>query len=368
MLISIFIVAASLVLFFAHYFLFFSLIEFFGLHRPTDQWTLGITLFVLAVSFIGSLFLNHWRENRFTRALYYVSGLWLGLLTNLVLGFAFVWLILIFFHFIGFHTDGLGLGRTAIAIALLYSAWGVWNASHFVIKRITVRIPNLPENWRGKKIIQLSDVHLGLTNREDFMEKIAVAANEEKPAMVVITGDLFDGMDGDLLPFVAPIEDIQTEKGVYFVRGNHEIYVGLKEVTQALHCTKIRVLHDEVVDVDGLKIIGIEYPEDRHDEKVVDILKRLQKDYLGSPNILLYHVPGYVKQIKKLGVNLELCGHTHKGQIFPFGFVTRLMFHGFDYGLHADGDFSIYTTSGTGSWGPPMRTEKRGEIVAITLE
>ena len=74
-----------------------------------------------------------------------------------------------------------------------------------------------------------------------------------------------------------------------------------------------------------------------------------------------------LKQIKKMGVNLELCGHTHKGQIFPFGLLTKLIFRGFDYGLHTDGIYTLYTTSGTGSWGPPMRTEGRSEIVLITL-
>ena len=100
---------------------------------------------------------------------------------------------------------------------------------------------------------------------------------------------------------------------------------------------------------------------------IVAVLDSLKSDFLGKPNILLYHAPTNIEQIKEAGVNLELCGHTHKGQLFPLKYIVNLIYKGYGYGLHQFGDYTLYVSSGTGSWGPPMRTGSDSEIVVITL-
>lgn len=366
--ISLFFITTIIALFAAHWFLYFSLIRFFGLQSSTNKWTIAAVLFFLAVSFIVALLLTHWKENEFTRALYYLSGFWLGFLANLVLSLAIAWIIFLIVRYFGIEINSGILGAVFILLAVAYSVWGVWNASNPVIKQINVSIPNLPAAWKGQKIVQLSDVHLGLTNRKDFMEKVVQKVNAENPAAVMITGDLFDGMDGDLGTLATPINDIKAPKGIYFVTGNHETYLGLKEVFAALEKTAVKVLNDEMMDADGLKIIGTSYPEMEGNKNIPEVLSGLKAKYFGQPNVLLYHSPSDINQIKNMGINLELCGHTHKGQIFPFHLITKMIFHGYDYGLHTLGNYTLYTTSGTGSWGPPMRTEGRGEIVVITLQ
>ena len=196
------------------------------------------------------------------------------------------------------------------------------------------------------------------------MEKL----NNEKPEMVLITGDLFDGMDGNLAPIIKPLEDIQTKQGVFFVTGNHETYLGLENTFTTLKNSQLKIIRDEVIDAKGLKLIGISYPERNKKKDVVAILESLKKDYLGKPNILLYHTPTNISEIKNQGINLELCGHTHKGQFFPFNLITKLVYRGYDYGLFEMDDYTLHTSNGAGTWGPTMRVGNTPEIVVITLQ
>jgi hypothetical protein len=189
-----------------------------------------------------------------------------------------------------------------------------------------------------------------------------------KPDAVFITGDLFDGMDGNFDNVSDALNQIQAPDGIYFVTGNHETYFGLDKVNKILAQTKIKVLNDDVVDVKGLQIIGTLFPGDGQSRDIETVIKNNPNYVFGKPTILLHHAPTEIDQAKRLGVNLQLSGHTHKGQIFPFGYVTKLIYRGYDYGLHTEGDYNIYTTNGVGTWGPPMRTGNTPEIVDITLK
>ena len=200
------------------------------------------------------------------------------------------------------------------------------------------------------------------------MEKVVKEVNLINPELVLITGDLFDGMDGELKNPISPISEINAKKGIYFVTGNHETYLGLPEVFKTLQKTKVNILKDEVVNVEGLKIIGINYPVRGEDKNIVSTLNSLKKDYYGAPNILMYHSPVNIEQIKNSGVNLELCGHTNNGQIFPLGLLTKMIYGGYDYGLFKMGNYTLYVTNGVGTWGPPMRIGNAPEIVEITLQ
>jgi len=351
-----------------HYVLYLSIVHFFSITGTLQKNFLFTFLFFLAISFILASFLIRWEENIFTRGYYLLSGWWLGFFLNLLLGLVLGWIIIAAAKISHWPISLPILGCLVILGALGYSIYGVWNANHPKLKDIAVTIPNLPQEWKGKKIVQISDVHVGVTQVEDFLEKVVSQVNVVNPEMVLITGDMFDGMDGALSNLVKPIDRLKAKKGVFFVTGNHETYVGLSEVLPAIRNTKARVLEDEVVDVDGLKIIGISYPERREEKDVVGVLRSLKNQYEGNPNILLYHAPVEIEKIKNSGVNLELCGHTHHGQMFPLGYITQMIYKGYDYGFYPMGDYTLYTTNGTGTWGVLMRTGNIPEIVVITLE
>lgn len=365
--IIIFMLIAAALLFGSHLILYSSVVNLFALGRGYRIFLISALSF-LGASFFISTFLVRWKEVLLTRFFYFTSGFWLGFLLNLLLAILAVWIVIGAGMILNFSPSKPILGAIFFGLAFLYSIYGCWNAFNPRIKNISVKIPNLPEEWRGKKIVQLSDVHLGHIYKADFMEKIVQKINAADPKMVLITGDLLDGMDGDIDDSIEPINNIKANDGIFFITGNHETYLGLKWVFDALSKTKMIILKDQVVDVGGLKLIGINYPSRGEEKNIISILDSMQKDYLGKPNILMYHSPVNIEQIKKSGVNLELCGHTHDGQFFPLNLLTRLIYKGYNYGLYQIGDYTLYTTNGAGTWGPAMRTGNASEIVVITLD
>lgn len=180
-----------------------------------------------------------------------------------------------------------------------------------------------------------------------------------------------------------------AKNAILFVTGNHENYIGLNRALSVLGKTRINILHNEAIDIDGLQIIGISYPGVKEIDEIQGLAKLSQNSPSKIPRILLFHTPTSINPgdgdgadrhfatywvpdtsysaARKLAVDLQLSGHTHAGQIFPFGYLTRLLYKNFDYGLRRLNGFSIYTTCGVGTWGPPMRTGNQPEIVVLSL-
>jgi hypothetical protein len=275
-------------------------------------------------------------------------------------------------------------------LAVLYSVYGIWNAFHPRVKTLHIELENLPDQWQDKTVVQLSDVHLGHFHGPKFLDRLVRQVNALNPELVFITGDLFDGMASDISRFAPGLNKFEAARGVFMVTGNHEYYIGLSRALAVLTQTRINVLQNEAVEMDGLQIIGIGYPGIAGTQEIRGMDNLADSSSTPKPRILLFHtptnvIPGdgdgmgrhvstyWVPETKftpaqKLGVHLQLSGHTHAGQFFPFGHLTRLLYKGYDFGLKNSGAFSIYTTCGVGTWGPPMRTGNRPEIVAIKLK
>lgn len=376
------------ILFVSHWAVYCFFIRAFNIKKRKAKIILRLSLLILSLSFIGSSLLVHWRENITTKFLYISSGVWLGLLINLLLVIAVFWIIVFIFRILKIRVNMVLISRIAIVAAIFYTCFGIFNVFSLKIKNISVEIENLPAQWQGKTIVHLSDLHLGKALGENFLRKIIKKANNLNPEAVMITGDLFDGINGNLSRFIKPLNNIKAVQGAYYVTGNHEIYLGVEEALNTLKQTKINILDDEVIIVNGLQIIGISYPDFNKSKNVKKIIQDDKNFNSGKPSILLSHSPTNIfssqnndnqhrdiywpdnidfSAAKELGIDLQLSGHTHKGQIFPFNFITKFIYNGYDYGLHQEGGFAIYTTSGAGVWGPTMRTGSRSEIVAITL-
>jgi len=122
------------------------------------------------------------------------------------------------------------------------------------------------------------------------------------------------------------------------------------------------------VEIDGLQLIGISYPERGHSLDMGRAVADLPGYNPALPSILLYHSPTHIAQAKEAGINLQLSGHAHHGQIFPIQFISRLVYGKYYHGLHVEGDYTLYASSGAGTWGPTMRTGNHPEIVVIRLE
>jgi predicted MPP superfamily phosphohydrolase len=344
-----------------------SVLQFFGVAAAEHRTALALVLLALPLSFIASSFLAHWYDGLATRALYFISSLWLGVGLTLILAFLLAWCAWAGMRVLDLRPRPVWFGLTAVGLTLLYSAYGVVNAYIPRVVHFNVRITNLPPAWQGKTLVQISDVHLGRILGANFLARVVARVNAQSPAMVLITGDLFDGSRGNLEQLVAPLHQLVAPQGIYFVTGNHETYLGVQLAYAALRTTPVTVLDDERVVVDGLQVIGISYPERGHELGFAEKISRLPGFDATQPSILLYHSPTQVQAAKAAGVSLQLSGHVHQGQIFPIQIVTRLMFGKFYHGLHTEGNYTLYTSSGTGVWGPTMRTGNHPEIVVIHL-
>jgi len=352
----------------ANYLFYRLVVRFFNIVRHSTK----AILFVLIVLFLSfgfpiSRILLHWRQNLFTRDYFIFSNLWLGALAILLLGGLLIWLVIKILKFKEPSSKIIILSSAIFILAISCSVYGIWNAFNPRIKQMEIKIADLPPEWRGRTIVQLSDIHLGLVHQVDFLQKIAEKTNAIHPDLIVITGDLFNGMDGDLESFLTPLNRLEAPKGIFFVTGNHELFLGLEIVYSLLSKTGIKILKDQCVNIDGLQLVGLGYSSFNGETDIQKIIQSMPNFKKGLPSILLYHTPTNIQQAKDSGIHLQLSGHTHKGQFFLFELVEWLIYKKYYYGLHQEGDFSIYTSSGLGTISPPMRINSHSEIVIIRL-
>lgn len=244
---------------------------------------------------------------------------------------------------------------------------GIWHARRGVhVVRVNVPLKNLPQAFDGFKIVQISDLHTGPTIGRAFTRNVVRMAQDLSPDMVALTGDFADGHVSTLAHAVAPLADLRAPSGIYFITGNHEYYWGAAEWCAQFRSMGADVLLNEhrVIEKDGARIVlaGVtDYSSANSDPALA-----LRGAPSGLVNILLAHQPVSYRAAHKAGFDLQLSGHTHNGQYFPFTLLIRF-FQKFYKGLNRFENMFIYVNKGTGYWGPPLRTFNRGEITLITL-
>jgi predicted MPP superfamily phosphohydrolase len=386
---SLFFLSVVLLLLGIHYFIYRSFLCAADGSRPRVRLILALVVAALALSIPGARISHAFYGNLITRAFLAFSSFWVGLVLHLAFLLVLSWTV----HGISrLFARPLSMGITlsmAVVLALSASFYGLWNASHPIVTSLDVEIAELPESWAGRTVVQLSDVHLGGVHGRRFLKGVVELVNALDPELVVITGDLFNGSCSELDRFKDLLDSLRAHRGVFFVTGNHEGYAGLTAPLEFLKQTKIRILDDECVEMDGLQVVGISFPWFSRKPDSIGPFDDGGCYTPRKPSILLYHTPTDVREsygdrstqqlrsyfapntefssAVEAGVDLQLSGHTHGGQMFPFGILTRSLWNGFDRGMHRIGSFTLYVSSGTGTWGPPVRTGSRGEVVAITL-
>jgi len=337
-----------------------------GSDTPSPFW-IKLALGFLSVSFVAASLLAFRYTNAVLRSFYRVAAVWLGLLTFLFLAAVSSWIIFGIGRLAGldmnFHRTVELLFGAAVAAGL----YGVFNASRTRITRATVRLANLPAAWRGRRAALVSDLHLGHVRNGGFLRRIVTKILRERPDTIFIAGDLFDGTAIDAGRAAEPLKKLTAPHGVYFVAGNHEQFGDDSKYLRAIAAAGVRVLSNEKVEVDGLQIIGVPYRSATEKTRFASVLHgiRLDRD---RASILLAHVPGHPEIAEAAGVSLQLSGHTHLGQFIPWSWVARRIYRQFVYGLSRIGKMQVFTSSGAGTWGPPLRLGSNPEIVVLEFE
>jgi predicted MPP superfamily phosphohydrolase len=244
------------------------------------------------------------------------------------------------------------------------------------IHEVPVRLQRLPRALSGLTIAQISDLHVGPTIGEREVGRVVEATNRLRPDLVAITGDLVDGTVPSLAAAVGPLAGLRARYGVLFVTGNHEYYSGATAWLAHLRTLGIRVLRNERVEIgDGGASIDVAGIDDWRSGGLApghgpDLARALAGRDPERSLVLLAHQPKGVEEAVQGGVELQLSGHTHGGQIFPFNFVTGLAYRylaGLYPGVGPGGAGQVFVSRGTGYWGPPMRLGYPPEISRIVL-
>lgn len=354
----------------AHWFLFVTWMHAGWPVSPESALALRVALTVLAFSFVPSALLGFRFHGGPVGFLYRLASLWLGLLNFLFWSACLFWLIELGLRLApgDAHLRARPFVAAALlALSVLATLHGLLNAARIRTRSLAVRLPGLPQVWRGRRAVMISDLHLGNINGLRFARRVAAHIRALNPEIVFLPGDLFDGTRVDAAAIAAPLLELAPPLGVYFVTGNHEVLGGSGHFTQPLARRGMHVIDNARADVEGVTILGVSYQDSTHPTRLRQFLAAQQLDP-ALPSILLQHVPNRLPIVEQCGVSLQLSGHTHGGQMLPFTWITRRAFGPFTHGLHRFGNLQVYTSTGVGTWGPPLRVGSASEIVLLTFE
>ena len=304
-------------------------------------------------------------DNVFVNAYYNLASAWIGI-------FLYLSCLMIIFEIVNliYKLPPVKAGWTVIILTAAISAYSLLNAVSFKTAYIAIPVKNLNNEV---KILQISDVHLGAARGKSYLAKIVKKTNELDPDIVVITGDIADGTTALSKNMFAPLKDLRAP--AYFVYGNHDVYVGLGEIIERMEENNVKVMRNEVLITNGIKLAGLNYmkaddsvydPHQVTDETVKDILPTL--DLSGdNPKIVLHHGPWGIEYMNEHGIDLVLAGHTHAGQIFPANLIAKTKFP-HNKGLAEYKGTYMYVSQGAGTFLPKMRLGTNNEINFIILE
>jgi predicted MPP superfamily phosphohydrolase len=322
---------------------------------------------LLSASFIVASLLALRYTNAAVRAFYRVAAVWMGLVSFLFLAGISSWITFGVARLAGLDLNFHWTVELLFGAAVVAGLYGVFNASWTRITRTTVRLANLPAAWHGRKAALISDVHLGHVRNGSFLRRMVAKILKEEPDAIFIAGDLYDGTAIDVRRAAAPLSKLVAPHGVYFVAGNHEQFGDDSQYLHAIAAAGVRVLSNEKVEVDGLQIIGVPYRNAARDGHLASVLHgiRLDRD---RASVLLTHAPDHPEIAEAAGVSLQLSGHTHLGQFIPWSWMARRIYRQFVYGLSQIGKMQVFTSSGAGTWGPPLRLGSNPEIVMLEFQ
>ncbi len=368
----------------AHYYIWARLVRDVGWSDSTRRW-LTATVIALGLSIPSSFILARQLPPKHGLWILYVTYTWMGSVLTLLLALAAGDLIrVVIMHWPGqtFASGSEAERRQFLQRVLAAGAAVVTGGSTALavklaltevqVRNVRVRLSRLPASMHGFTIAQITDLHLGPMLRTEFIQQIVSRVNGLDADLIAITGDLVDGTVDHLRDMVASLSRLRARHGVFFVTGNHEYYSGVDEWIAEIRRLGITVLRNERVSIgtpeSSFDLVGV---DDAHAHQFgnghgQDVARAVRGRDPKREAVLLAHQPRTVFEAVRHGIGLQLSGHTHGGQLWPFGLLVRLQ-QPVVKGLAKIESVWLYVSSGTGYWGPPMRLGAPAEITRVVL-
>ena len=339
-----------------------------------------IIFLLLSLSFFAGRILERYTISAASNIFIWSGSLWLGLMAYLFLSVLLIDILRASNFFFNFFPDFIyaNYGKTkliiaagTLALSVLIVVAGFINECIPNIKKIELTIPKKAGNIKSLHIAMASDIHMGTIISNSRLEKLVSTINDLKPDIVLLPGDI---VDEDLRPVIKNnlgdiLKTFKSKYGTYAITGNHEYIGGAEAAVKYLTAHNINMLRDSAVKINGsFYIVG---REDRSIKQFSGLerkdLKIIIKDIdCRLPVILMDHQPFSLHKTAESCVDLQLSGHTHHGQLWPFNFITSMIYE-ISHGYKKIENTNFYVSSGYGTWGPPIRTSSRSEIVDIIL-
>jgi len=366
----VFVSIVQAILFSAHWFVYATMAHFWG--DIVASWRVKLAFALLSVSFVPASLLGWYSYKPLVRFFYLFAALWLGFASYFLVASIASWIIYGMSAVIGLGWRAAWIANAAFTAAVAAGLYGLLNAAWPCVVRISVTLPNLPSQWRGRTAALVSDLHLGHVRNIRFVRRVVNKLLRLQSEVVFIAGDLYDGVAGDFEKLARPWADLVTDPqaaalGTYYIAGKIMRSSTNAEYLPPLLRAGVRVLNNEKVEVDGLQLIGVHYRDAVNPDQYRSTLQSMKLDR-GRASVLLLHAPVRLPISEEEGISLQLSGHTHGGQFFPWTLIAQRVWKTFVHGLQRFGNLQVYTTYGTGTWGPPLRVGTRPEIVVITFE
>lgn len=326
--------------------------------------TLGVllpTMFVGAMLYGGKHFspINTW--------IYTMGGMWLVVFTYLLMGVMVMLSLILINNSFNLSLPIKLISFILIIISTLVILYGIYNANNPRIVRMEITSPTLASLWKDKKIAIVSDVHLGIIRRGNFMKKIIDIINAEKPDITFNLGDLIDGPAFPYKEGLAPISELNPPLGNFYVEGNHEGYSEEYPIFKENFPKNLNDVTEKKVIVNGTQIIGIYYDEQKTADEMAQELNNVGYDKT-MPSIILMHDPKDIPMLANNGASLVLSGHTHKGQFFPFSILIKMLDNKYTYGVTQTLNTTSITSEGVGTAMVPVRIGTNPEIIILTIK
>jgi uncharacterized protein len=328
---------------------------------------LWITSTVLTLSFVATTILAMGYSNFWLRLAYRISATWLGVLNYAVFAACAVWIFSAATTLFGFHIEPKVIAALFFGGAILVSLYGLVNASCLRVTRVTAKLAHLPEAWRGRTVALVTDMHLGNVRGSGLTRRVVAKLQQLHPEAVLLSGDMFDGSKADFDAMLAPWKKYSGLAGTYFVTGNHEEFTNRAKFLNSIEHAGIRILNNEKIEINGLQLIGVHDGESQDPRVFQELLQGMNLDRHRA-SILLAHQPSNLAIAAHEGVSLQVSGHTHGGQIWPWTLAASRVHRRFNRGLNRFRNLLVHTSTGVGTWGVPMRVGTKSEIVLIRLE